>query len=99
MLHGDPQQCITPLEADGDDDQGMRESAGELERGARGPAVEIQVRRPGGEPNLDIPADLTEDGTKIHLAHVDTDFGSGIRSGTRSGQPFESKVLNVSNMP
>lgn len=49
MLHRDPQQCITPLEADGDDDQGMSESAGELERGARGPAVEIQVRRPGGE--------------------------------------------------
>lgn len=48
MLHGDPQQRITPL-ADGDDDQGMSESAGELERGARGPAVEIQVRRPGGE--------------------------------------------------
>lgn len=50
------------------------------------------------KPNLDIPADLTEDGTKIHLAHVDTDFGSGTRSGTgtRSGKPFESKVLNVS---
>lgn len=61
---------------------------GELE----GPAVEIQVRCPGGEPNLDIPADLTEVGTKIHLAHVDTDFGSG----TRSGQPFEITVLNVS---
>lgn len=93
MLHGEPPLHITPLEEGGDD-------AGELQRGARGPAVENQVRYPGAELQLDIPryADLTEDSTKIGLAHEDMEFGSGSGSGTgeRSGQPVhESKKCNM----
>lgn len=97
MLHGEPPLHITPLEEGGDDDHVMSEP-GELERAAGGPAVEIQVRYPGAELQLDIPADLTEDSTKIGLAHEDMEFGSGPRSGTgeRSGQPVhESKKCNM----
>lgn len=73
MLHGDPEEHLTPLE---DDDQGKSEPAGEVQSRARGPAVEIQVSRPGTEPLLSIPGvDLTEDGTKRPLAHVDVDLG------------------------
>lgn len=61
MLHGEPPLHITPLEEGGDDDQVVSEPAGELERGTRGPAVEIQVRYPGAELQIDIPADLAED--------------------------------------
>lgn len=98
MLHGEPPLHITPLEEGGDDDQVMSEPAGELERGAGGPAVEIQVRYPGAELQLDIPADLTEDSAKIGLAHEDMEFGSGSQSGTgeRSGQPIhEGKKCNM----
>lgn len=52
MLHGDPEEHITPQEDDEDDDQVMSEPAGEVERRARGPAVEIQVSRPGTELQL-----------------------------------------------
>lgn len=55
--------------------------------------MEIQVRYPGAELQLDIPADLRGDSTKISLAHEDTEFGSG--TGERSGQPVhESKKYN-----
>lgn len=52
MLHGDAEKHITPLEDDEDDDQVMSGPAGEVERTARGPAVEIQVSRPGTELQL-----------------------------------------------
>lgn len=45
MLHGEPPLHITPLEGGGDDDQVVSEPAGELERGAGGPAVEVQLWR------------------------------------------------------
>lgn len=49
--------------------------------------MEVQVRYPGAELQLDIPADLTEDSAKMGLAHEDLEFGSGSRSrtGERSG--------------
>lgn len=49
MLHGYPEEHITPLEDDEDHDQVMGEPAGEVERRARGPAVETQVSCPGTE--------------------------------------------------
>lgn len=62
--------------------------------GAGGPAVEIQVRYPGAEPQLDIPEDLIGDSTKISLAHEDMEFGSGSWSGTgeRSGRPVHESI-------
>lgn len=52
MRHGGPEEHIAPLEDDEDDDQVMSEPAGEVESGARGPAVEIQVICPSTEPQF-----------------------------------------------
>lgn len=60
--------------------------------------MEVQLRYPGAELQLDIPADLTEDSAKMGLAHEDMEFGSGSRSrtGERSEQPVhESKKCNM----